>query len=122
MSGTLEQPTTREDVIRAMRELATRGTTVRELVQVVHTRLGYPEDAVLPVMWYFSEAFGLPLKDVLPLREWLGTDRDEEIDALMLPAIAKARSQWLPSTVSPGNGADREVSRDHGPTASDHRS
>ena len=121
MSGAIEQPVARSDVIRAMRRLAARGTTVRELVQEVLGRLGCGEHVVLPVLWYFTQAFRLSLKDVLPIREWMGTDRDAEIDALILPAIEKRRSRWLP-TAPQSNGTARDPSPDSGQVAPDHRS
>jgi hypothetical protein len=104
-----------------MRELAARGTTVRELVNEVRSRLGYEEDAIVPVLWYFTQAFEIPLPEVLPIREWMGTDRDAEIDALILPAIEKRRSRWLP-TAPQSNGTARDPSPDSGQAAPDHRS
>jgi hypothetical protein len=40
------------------------------------------------------KAFYLPLGDVLPIREWLGSDQDEEIDAIIQPAIARTKEKW----------------------------
>jgi hypothetical protein len=117
VSSTLEQPVAREDVLQALRELAARGATVRELVHEILTRLGYKEDAVLPVLWYFTQAFRISLPDVLPIREWMGTDRDAEIDALILPAIEKARSQWLSLMALQSDGVARQASPDQSQTA-----
>jgi len=90
-------PEIRADVVEEMRRLADRGASVRQLVEAVRTRLGCDEEAVLPVLWYFTKAFHLPLKDVLPIREWFGTAHDEEIDATILPAIDHAKAIWAES-------------------------
>jgi len=94
MSKVLEQPKPRSDIIAVLRQLAVRGTSVRELTSEIHRRLGLEHEAVVPVLWYLTQAFGLTLLEVLPIREWIGTDRDEEIDAVIMPAIAKAADQW----------------------------
>ena len=104
-----------------MRVLAQEGATVRELVTEVRSRLGYPGDALIPVLWYFTEAFCLPLPAVLPIREWVGTDKDEEINAILLPAIMKTRDRWeRPDGAANGSPADAEQSP--GLAATDQRS
>jgi hypothetical protein len=103
-----------------MRALALRGTTVKELVTEVRTRLGYGEDTLIPVLWYFQRAFCLPLTAVLPIREWVGTDRDEEIDAVILPAITKTRDQWATPKAAENGTADSELNP--GLTAAEQRS
>jgi hypothetical protein len=106
MSESTRQPEPRTDVIASLQALAARGASVRELVSEVVDRVGLKGDEVVPIVWYFSKAFALPLPVVLPLREWLGTDRDEEIDALLLPAIRGARDRWpaLPADEHDGRG------------------
>lgn len=94
MNQLLEPPDVRADVIEALRDLARRGTTVRELVRMLQTSMDLDQDSLLTILWYFMKAFCLPLGDVLPIREWLGTDRDEEIDAAILPAIKKTMGRW----------------------------
>jgi hypothetical protein len=83
-----------EEVIREMRQLAEKGAAVPQLVRTIQTRLGYREDAALPILWYFTEAFYLPLPLVLPLREWFAQRNDEAINALLLPEIARTRAKW----------------------------
>lgn len=122
MNVTLEQPTPRYDLIQALRDLAVRGATVRQLVGEVYARLGYEGDVVVPVLWYFTQAFGLPLTEVLPIREWLGTARDEEINALILPAIEKARSHWMSSAALHSNGPGTGGAGDRGLLATDQGS
>jgi hypothetical protein len=84
------QEEVRDDVVQKLRALAAGGGTVRDLVGLLRTELGIKEDALLPVLWYFMKAFTLPLGDVLPIREWLGTGDDEAVNAAVLPAIRKA--------------------------------
>jgi hypothetical protein len=89
-----QQPEVNEDVVLEMRRLASKGATVPQLVRMIQTRLGYKEDAFLPILWYFTTAFCLPLPLVLPLREWFVRRNDEEIDALLLPEIARTQARW----------------------------
>jgi hypothetical protein len=94
MEQVIGEPEVRADIVEAMRELAEQGKGVRELVQYVQSRLRLRDEALLLVLWYFMKAFHLPLGEVLPIREWLGTDNDEEIDALVLPSIQRAKHKW----------------------------
>src|SRR5260370_36791080 len=94
MEQVIDEPEVRVDIGEAMRDLADQGKGVRELVQVVQSQLGLKHEALLPVLWYFMKAFHLPLAEVLPIREWLGTDNDKEIDAVILPAIRRAKDRW----------------------------
>lgn len=83
------------ELIRDLRSLASRPTTVRQLVDLIRERLALSDAALLTILWYFTNAFCLPLPKVLPIREWLGSDQDEEIDALILPEINQAKSRWM---------------------------
>lgn len=94
------QPQMNEEVLREMRQLAEEGATVPQLVRRIQTRLGYAEDAILPILCYFTAAFSLPLPLVLPLREWFATRNDEEIDALLLPEMARTREKWRQTTTT----------------------
>lgn len=89
-----QQDQVNEAVIREMRQLASKGATVPQLVRTAQSRLGYKEDAALPILWYFMAAFYLPLPVVLPLREWFAQHNDEAIDALLLPEIARTQAEW----------------------------
>ncbi len=93
-----QQPHVNEDVIREMRQLAFEGADVPQLVRTVQTRLGYKEDAFMPILWYFTAAFCLPLPLVLPLREWFVQHNDEAINAHLLPEIARTQMKWHPSS------------------------
>jgi hypothetical protein len=94
MEQVIDQPEVRPEIVEAMRDLASQGMGVRELVKCIQLRLGLEDGTLLPVLWYFMKAFHLSLGDVLPIREWLGTANDKEIDALLLPAIKRARAKW----------------------------
>jgi len=94
MADSLAEPELKSELIRDLRDRAEQGARVRDLVGCVQSGLALKETAVLPVLWYFTKAFHLTLRDVLPIREWLGTDSDQEIDALILPAIRRTHAQW----------------------------
>ena len=93
MQQIVDEPEVRVDIVEAMRDLADQGKGVRELVRCVQSELGLKHDALLPVLWYFMNAFSLTLPEVLPIREWMGTKNDKEIDSIILPAIEKARTR-----------------------------
>ena len=123
MTEPREDPEINTDVIRQMRLLARRGTTVRELVHTVQVGLGLKSDAVLlPALWYITRAFYLTLPAVLPIREWLGTTQDEEINALILPAIEQTRARWMAELATAYNGTTGTAATDPGAAAREHRS
>jgi len=95
MAQVIEELEIKPEILSALRQLAARGANVRELVGCLQAKLSMDDAALLPVLWYFMKAFHLPLDRVLPLREWLGTNDDQEIDRLILPAIQKTKSKWL---------------------------
>lgn len=101
-----QQPQVNEDLVREMRQLASKGATVPQLVWAIQMKLGYKEDAALPILWYFTAAFCLPLPAVLPLREWFVQHDDAAINALLLPEIARTQAKWYPasSASSDNNG------------------
>jgi len=85
----------REDILNEMRDMADRGTEVRGLTELVQRRLDLKPDSLIPVLAYFCRAFYVSLHDILPLREWLDTDDDREINEIIMPKILKLRSKWL---------------------------
>jgi hypothetical protein len=99
MNQLLGQARLKPDIIRNMRMEADRGASAFELIQGVQAALKLSEDKHIPVLWYFMEAFALSLPMVLPLREWMGHDRDEVIDAKIMANIASNRLQWSSSVV-----------------------
>ncbi len=55
----------------------------------------------MPVLAGFVKAFSVPLLKVLPIREWIGSTSDAEIDALILPEIENARPKWdVPESIA----------------------
>jgi hypothetical protein len=94
MAGVIEEQEVRADIVEGLRELALQDKSVRHLVRYVQSELGLKHNALLPVLWYLMKAFHLPLREVLPIREWLGTGKDEEIDAVVLPAFQRAKDKW----------------------------
>jgi hypothetical protein len=87
-------PLPREDLLRDLRALAARSAPVRELVHLIQARLEYGPNVLIPVLFYLRQAFNLELIEILPIREWLGSDQDDEIDALILPLIVRNRTIW----------------------------
>ena len=85
----------REELLQEMRDMVDRGTNVRSLVSLLQSRLSLDDEAILPVLVYFRRAFSVSLLDILPIREWLGSDRDQEIDDEVMPKILKARTKRL---------------------------
>ena len=106
MTIRFETPTLREDLIQDLRKLATQGASVRELVNKINVRLGYRELEVIPTLAYFRKAFCLRLEKVLPIREWLGTEEDDEINALILPEIENAKDKWSRPEEQPARATD----------------
>ena len=94
MISDYEEPELRADLEQKLRSMADGGATVRQLVETIQCQLDLNGDAVIPVLAYFVKAFRVPLLDVLPIREWLGTTNDEEINALVLPALEKTKDRW----------------------------
>jgi hypothetical protein len=83
------------ELVQELRALAIGGADVPELVELLQQRLELgAREATLLVIVYFRAAFGLSLREALPLREWLaGRDRSE-IDSLLIPAMQRSRNQW----------------------------
>ena len=83
------------EMIDAMRDTANRGGEIRAIANVIFERFPESNHPVVPVIAYFRRAFCLSLTDVMSLREWIGTDEDDEINAELLPKIQEAKSTWL---------------------------
>jgi hypothetical protein len=114
MDTAFEQPEPRPDIVSALRASAKKGATVRELAAVIQTRLGYGDDIILPVVWYFMKAFSLRLPDALPIRDWLiGARNDEEVDSLILQRIENTRPKWQVSGDGSKGAGATETAGDH---------
>jgi hypothetical protein len=78
--------------------MASRGTTVRAMVDEIRSYLGTDDGLALVADRYFKEAFLLPLGDIRPIEgsACLGGKvySDQEIDQLMLPRIESTRGLW----------------------------
>jgi hypothetical protein len=83
MAAVVKSEPLNAEVITELRELALADANLEKMVRHVQARLGFSKSFVVPVLAYFSAAFSLPLRDVLPLREWI-TDRDDrEVESLL---------------------------------------
>jgi hypothetical protein len=89
----------RDNILSEMRDMVDGGTDVRGLTELLQQRLELKPDSVIPVMAYFCRAFCLPLYDILPIREWLGSDDDREINELIMPKILSAKSKWIQASI-----------------------
>lgn len=105
MSQSPSPPVLRLDVIRALRDLAASGATVSRLVEEIRSQLGHPKPLVIPVLVYFTQAFHISLPEALPLREWIGSADDAEINAVILPAIERTRVRWMSDLATGYNGS-----------------
>jgi hypothetical protein len=83
-----------ESILREMRALALAGVSVHKIIAVLQARLKSNAPEVIPTLWYFKHAFCLTLREVLPLREFIGSDLEEEMNGLLLPSILKTKDEW----------------------------
>ncbi len=85
----------RIDVVQELRALAERGADVPELVELLQRRLGLSDDrALFPTLAHFRAAFCLSLREVMPLREWVGGRDRSEVDSILIPAMRRTKEQW----------------------------
>lgn len=77
------EESTRSDVIEHLRDMAAQGVGLSDMVRNVQKDLGYSEEMIVPVIAHFCRAFELPLRTVLPLREWPANRDDSEIVPLL---------------------------------------
>lgn len=83
------------EVVQEMRALATRGAEVPEIVEFLLGRLGLDDrKALFPTLVYFVTAFGISLREALPLREWLSGKDRSEVDSILIPAMRAAKERW----------------------------
>ena len=87
MATLIKSEPLKEEVIAQLRHLAFEDSSLGHMVDYVQESLGFSKSFTVPVLPYFCRAFALPLREVLPLREWI-TDRDDrEVEGL----VAKIR-------------------------------
>src|SRR5262249_32464227 len=94
MAVALEQHTFRQDVLQHLRTLAAQGAGLAEMVSYVQKELGFSHDFIVLVLGYFCHAFSLPLRTVLPLREWCETRDDREV----APLLERIRNAVAPAS------------------------
>ncbi len=82
MATLVESQPLNEELVAQLRQLASKGASLEQMVDLVQGSLGFAKAFTVPVLPYFCKAFGLPLREVLPLREWI-VDRDDcEVEQL----------------------------------------
>jgi hypothetical protein len=99
MAAVVKNEPLNAELVVELRELGSAGASLEKMVDHVQGRLGFAKSFVVPILPYFCAAFSLPLREVLPLREWI-TDRDDrEIGGL----VAKIQ-RFKTETVAPTPG------------------
>lgn len=83
MAVVLQEGTFRQDMLQKLRLMASQGVGLAEMVTYVQKELGFSRSFIVPVLGYFCQAFSLPLRVVLPLREWWETRNDDETAGLL---------------------------------------
>lgn len=71
------------ELVAQLCDLASAGASLEKMVHHVQERLGFSCAFVVPVLPYFCAAFSLPLREVLPLREWIEDRDDREVGHLL---------------------------------------
>jgi len=89
------EPSLQGGVVEKLREMATNRVSIESMVEFVRASLGNSEVWIVPAMAYFCRAFSLPLREVLPLREWVESHDDESI-ATLLARIESFRVNPVP--------------------------
>ena len=82
MAALIKNEPLNEELVAELRKLASRGDSLEQMVDHVQGSLGFSKSFTVPVLPYFCRAFGLPLLDVLPLREWIVDRDDREVEQL----------------------------------------
>jgi hypothetical protein len=86
-----------EELVAQLRQLASTGTSLEQMVDYVQGSLGFPKLLTVPVLPYFCRAFELPLIEVLPLREWIVDRDDREVEQLRAK-IREFNGEEIPQT------------------------
>jgi hypothetical protein len=82
MATLIESQPLNEELVAQLRQLASEGASLERMVDHVQGSLGFPKSFTVPVLPYFCRAFELPLREVLPLREWIVDRDDREVERL----------------------------------------
>ena len=86
------------DLVHELREMATKGLPVCDMVTTIISRLGLPQDARVHVIAHLRTAFDLGIADLMPIGAWSffpgGTWSREEVEQAIMPLIMKNRDKW----------------------------
>jgi len=82
MATPIESQPLNEELVAQLRQMASEGAPLERLVDHVQGSLGFAKSFTVPVFPYFCRAFKLPLREVLPLREWIVDRDDREVEDL----------------------------------------
>ncbi len=79
------------DVMEGLRAMARGGKGLNEMVDYVQKELELTKEMTVPLLAIFCQAFSLPLRVVLPLREWVTDHDDKEIAELLTHLRSRGR-------------------------------
>jgi hypothetical protein len=82
MATLIESQPLNEELVAQLRQMASEGASLEQMVDLVQGSLGFAKSFTIPVFPYFCRAFKLPLREVLPLREWVVDRDDREVENL----------------------------------------
>lgn len=86
------------DLVLQLRTMAARGSSACDMIiTIADTYEGDRELQILTIA-YFREAFGIGLKDLMPIGAWSffpgGTWSREQVENHIMPLIANSREKW----------------------------
>src|ERR1019366_3400012 len=97
------------EVLAELRQLAVEGAGLNQMVSRVQERLGFVPEFIVPVFPYFCTAFSLPLKEVLPLREYSKNRDVPELQGLLTKIRQAEIAARLPLIQAAADGSLDEL-------------
>jgi len=89
------------DILAQLRQMVGHAADLQQMVHYVQDELGFSREFIVPVIGYFCQAFRLPLREMLPLREWWESGAPHgDVDRGLLEKISRVAS-----------GADAEITK-----------
>ena len=87
-----------DTLVQELRRHASHGSSVPELLRLLHERLGGEAAYGTALAKYFMAAFDLPLRTVSPIGGWApdstGEISDDRIQELIYPEILQKKQLW----------------------------
>lgn len=87
------------DLILRLRNMAMKGASACDMIVAINDSHRGNQQLQILTIAYFRKAFGLPLRDLMPIGAWSffdgGTWSREEVENYIMPLIESAREQWI---------------------------